>query len=84
MMPYRNCLEDIKKGTAYLILSHRPFPATQPYAEDGPIFLHANPCARHAESANVPRRALPEPRLQRIGSHRSAGGGWERRSAQCR
>lgn len=27
-----------------LILSHRPFPAPQPYAETGPIFLCADAC----------------------------------------
>jgi hypothetical protein len=30
-----------------LILAHRPFPAMQPYAETGPIFLCADDCARH-------------------------------------
>ena len=28
-----------------LILAHRPFPAPQPYAELGPIFLCADACA---------------------------------------
>ena len=28
-----------------LVLAHRPFPAPQPYAELGPIFLCAEPCA---------------------------------------
>jgi hypothetical protein len=27
-----------------LVLAHRPFPAPQPYAEIGPIFLCADPC----------------------------------------
>jgi hypothetical protein len=27
-----------------LVLAHRPFPAPQPYAEVGPIFLCAEPC----------------------------------------
>jgi hypothetical protein len=30
-----------------LILAHRPFPAPQPYAETGPIFLCAEDCTRH-------------------------------------
>ena len=58
MMPCRHCLEDIKEGEPYLVLAHRPFPAAQPYAEQGPIFVHANPCVRHAESASVPRTFL--------------------------
>jgi Protein of unknown function (DUF1203) len=58
MMPCRHCLEDIKEGQPYLILAYRPFPTAQPYAEQGPIFLHLNSCVRHTESANVPRTFL--------------------------
>jgi hypothetical protein len=32
-----------------LVLAHRPFPAPQPYAEIGPIFLCADPCDAGAE-----------------------------------
>ena len=54
MMPCRHCLTDIEAGEPYLILAHRPFPAAQPYAEQGPIFLHAESCPRHADSEDVP------------------------------
>lgn len=37
----RHCLRDVPAGEAYLILAYRPFPEAQPYAELGPIFLHA-------------------------------------------
>lgn len=43
--PCRHCLTMIPKGAAMLVLAHRPFPAAQPYAEVGPIFLCAEPCA---------------------------------------
>lgn len=43
--PCRHCLAMIPKGAAMLILAHRPFPAPQPYAELGPIFLCADECA---------------------------------------
>jgi hypothetical protein len=43
--PCRHCLTMIPKGAAMLVLAHRPFPAPQPYAEVGPIFLCADPCA---------------------------------------
>jgi len=33
----------------------RPFPAAQPYAEQGSVFFHPNPCVWHAEGVNVPR-----------------------------
>lgn len=43
--PCRHCLGMVPKGAALLVLAHRPFPAPQPYAEIGPIFLCAGPCA---------------------------------------
>jgi hypothetical protein len=42
--PCRHCLQMIPAGAAMLVLAHRPFPAPQPYAEVGPIFLCADPC----------------------------------------
>jgi len=42
--PCRHCLKMIPKGAAMLVLAHRPFPAPQPYAELGPIFLCAAAC----------------------------------------
>ena len=42
--PCRHCLNLIPKGAEMLVLAHRPFPAPQPYAEVGPIFLCADPC----------------------------------------
>lgn len=42
--PCRHCLAMIPKGAGMLILAHRPFPALQPYAETGPIFLCADAC----------------------------------------
>lgn len=57
-IPCRHCLTEVAAGEAYLILAHRPFAARQPYAETGPIFLHAAPCERHAESAKTPAMFL--------------------------
>ena len=45
--PCRHCLQQIPEGAPMLILAHRPFPAPQPYAETGPIFLCADACPRH-------------------------------------
>ncbi len=53
-VPCRHCLHDVAAGEPFLVLAHRPFPEAQPYAETGPIFLHAEPCARHGEAAEVP------------------------------
>lgn len=53
-VPCRHCLRDVEAGEAYLILAYRPFPNLQPYAETGPIFLHAEPCVGHQPSAELP------------------------------
>ncbi|SOC38146.1 uncharacterized protein DUF1203 [Rhizobium subbaraonis] len=52
-VPCRHCLAGVKEGDAYLILAHRPFASLQPYAETGPIFLHAEPC-RAYDGADLP------------------------------
>ena len=53
-VPCRHCLDDVASGEAYLVLAHRPFPSPQPYAEQGPIFLHADPCRRGGGDDRVP------------------------------
>lgn len=53
-VPCRHCQRDVAKGEAYLILNYRPFGELQPYAESGPIFLHAEPCERYADVAEAP------------------------------
>jgi hypothetical protein len=54
--PCRHCLKMIPHGQGMLILAHRPFPAPQPYAELGPIFLCSDPetCPTPAEGDAVP------------------------------
>jgi hypothetical protein len=44
--PCRHCLRDVPKGEDMLILAHKPFDGTHPYAEVGPIFLCAADCER--------------------------------------
>lgn len=45
-VPCRHCLRNVAAGEDYLVLAYRPFPSLQPYAETGPIFLHAEECRR--------------------------------------
>lgn len=52
--PCRHCLGDIAAGEPYLTLAYRPFPNLQPYAETGPIFLHAEACPRYMASEVLP------------------------------
>ena len=61
-VPCRHCLSDVAAGAPFLVLAHRPFPEVQPYAETGPIFVHAEPCARHGETAAVPALFLSRDR----------------------
>lgn len=51
--PCRHCLRLIPAGEQKLVLAYRPFDALQPYAETGPIFLHAEPCERY-QAETVP------------------------------
>jgi hypothetical protein len=52
--PCRHCLRDVAAGEPMLVLAHRPFAAAQPYAEQGPIFLHAGRCPRHDAGSGMP------------------------------
>ena len=58
-VPCRHCLRNVGAGEAYLVMAYRPFPVLQPYAETGPIFLHAEPCARATESDLLPEMYRP-------------------------
>jgi len=53
-LPCRHCLDHISAGDKFLILSYKPFETTQPYAEQGPIFLHADPCMPYETRNKVP------------------------------
>ena len=50
-IPCRHCLKPVAAGDAYLTLAFSPFGERQPYAETGPIFLHAEPCERAADTS---------------------------------
>jgi hypothetical protein len=58
--PCRHCLRMVPPGAGMLILAHRPFPAPQPYAELGPIFLCAEPCPQGGGEALPGMLASPD------------------------
>jgi Protein of unknown function (DUF1203) len=58
--PCRHCLKMVREGAGMLILAHRPFPVPQPYAELGPIFLCADPCAQGGGEALPEILASPD------------------------
>lgn len=55
-IPCRVCLGYVEKGEPYLILAYRPFPALQPYAETGPVFIHSRACTPHDRARGMPER----------------------------
>jgi len=57
-VPCRHCLKPVDEGDPYLVLAYRPFGNLQPYAELGPIFIHADDCPRHTETRPAPPPAL--------------------------
>ncbi|KGF69091.1 hypothetical protein LL06_12815 [Hoeflea sp. BAL378] len=44
-VPCRRCMKMVSRGEPYLVAAWRPFGALHAYAETGPVFLHAEPCA---------------------------------------
>ncbi len=52
--PCRHCLQNIDAGEPLFVFAYRPFPSLQPYAETGPIFLHATPCRRYVCEGDLP------------------------------
>ncbi len=74
--PCRHCLQDIPAGRVMLVLAWRPFPALQPYAETGPVFLCAD-CARRPDGPELPPVVATRPRVMVRGygtDHRIAYG----------
>jgi hypothetical protein len=52
--PCRVCLRIPREPEELILLSHRPLTDTGPYAEVGPIFVHAQPCAPYDTQSEFP------------------------------
>lgn len=52
--PCRHCLTWAKPGEGVVLFPFQSIPATRPYGESGPVFVHAEPCARYAASNEFP------------------------------
>ena len=55
-LPCRHCLGEVQAGEAYLTLAYRPFAELQPYAETGPVFIHAEACPAYDPAGGMPAR----------------------------
>jgi hypothetical protein len=52
--PCRHCLTWAKPGERVILFEYGAIAADQPYAESGPIFVHAEPCNRYVPSSGFP------------------------------
>jgi Protein of unknown function (DUF1203) len=52
--PCRLCLRIPKQPEDLILLSYQPLPDTNPYAEIGPIFIHAQACEPYAQQERFP------------------------------
>ena len=52
--PLRCCLRESRPGERVLLLSYAPPGGRGPYAETGPVFVHAQPCGGYATPDRYP------------------------------
>lgn len=52
--PLRCCLRDAAPAEPIALIGHRPSPLGGPYAETGPVFVHAEECPGYPEPAAYP------------------------------
>ncbi len=52
--PCRASLRVTLRGTRLILFAHRPFATEGPYAETGPVFVHADPCESYRASDVFP------------------------------
>jgi hypothetical protein len=52
--PCRSCLRRTSAGERLILCTYTPFDAAGPYAESGPIFLHADSCEPYDPASGFP------------------------------
>ena len=52
--PLRCCLRDAEPGERVVLIAYRPAAVAGPYAEVGPVFVHAEACAGYADENRYP------------------------------
>jgi len=52
--PLRCCLRDAEPGERVVLIAYRPAAVPGPYAEVGPVFVHAEACAGYADEDRYP------------------------------
>lgn len=67
--PCRVCLRIPHEPEPMVLISYRPMPDSGPYAEVGPIFIHAGDCGRYSDEASFPAAFAARPLVVRAYSH---------------
>jgi hypothetical protein len=67
--PLRCCLRDARPGEHIALIAYRPFPWLGPYAEVGPVFIHAEPCDGYTEPSRYPEGFAHRRQLLRAYDH---------------
>ena len=63
--PLRCCLTVAAKGEAIALISYTPLPTPSPWAETGPVFVHAEQCDGYAQDSGLPPQLRTGPRILR-------------------
>lgn len=59
--PCRHCLRVTNPGERLILFAYSPFEDVGPYAETGPIFIHADACERYADDSAFPPDFVSRP-----------------------
>jgi hypothetical protein len=60
--PCRHCLRTIGASEARILFTYDRFSGKESLPQPGPVYIHANDCARHAESGGFPEELRNSPR----------------------
>jgi hypothetical protein len=63
--PLRCCLTVAANGDGILLICYSPFTVASPWAETGPVFIHAEPCPGYLASDELPAALRTGPRVLR-------------------
>ena len=67
--PLRCCLRETTPSESIALIAVRPFPWPGPYAEVGPVFIHAATCGGYAEGHRYPQGFARRRQLLRAYDH---------------
>jgi hypothetical protein len=63
--PLRCCLRIARADEQIALISYSPFSVRSPWAEVGPVFIHAEACAGHPSAGELPAELRAGPRILR-------------------